>query len=184
MFSCHWLLTLTCLIFHSLLPVNPDRFTFPCLVVFPAWHIIWRLTCRLPCLFVCRLSFASKETYSHRWLVAFSSCYVFSCFLVPGLSPANVHMLLLVLRHIFSRPWPLACYPWYAYVLEAVSLSPQTCSLFLSCSLQSLTCPIIPRKSLPTLMSTDPWHVACHPSHVCVSLTCLWHVCAFAMYGQ
>lgn len=126
-FSCHWLVTFTCLIFPSLSPVTTDRFAFPCHVVFPAWRIISCLNCRLPCFFVGRLSFAIKDMHAYRWVVRCSSWYAFSCSLVPGLSPANLDMLL-VFRHSFSRSWPLVCSPWYAYISGAFSLSLQTCS--------------------------------------------------------
>lgn len=136
-FSCHWLVTFTCLIFPSLSPVTPDRFAFPCHVVFPAWRIISCLTCRLPFLFVYSLSLAIKDVHAYRWLVRCSSWYAFSCSLVPGLSPANLDTFS-VFRHNFSRPWPLVCYPWYAYASGALSLSLQTCSF------------------LPFLYSADP----------------------------
>jgi len=128
-FSCHWLVTFTCLIFPSLSPVTPDRFAFPCHVVFPAWHFISCSTCRLQCLFVCLLSLAIKDMHAYRWFVRCSSWYAFSCSLVHGLSPANLDMLL-VFHHSFTRPWPLICYPWHAYATGASSLSLQTCSPF------------------------------------------------------
>jgi hypothetical protein len=125
-FSFHWLVIFTCLIFPSLSPVTPDRFAFPCYVVFPAWRIISCLTCRLPCLFVWSLSLAIKDTHAYRWFVRCSSWYAFSRSLVPGLSPANLDMSL-VFRQSFTRPWPLVCYPWHAYTTGAFSLLLQTC---------------------------------------------------------
>ena len=126
-FSCHWLVTFTSLIFPSLSPVTLGRFAFPFSVVFPAWHIISCLTCRLPCLFACRLSFAIKDMHAYLRFVSCSSWYAFSCLFVPGLSPANLDMLL-VFSHSFSRPWPFACYPWYAYASGSCSLSFQAYS--------------------------------------------------------
>lgn len=110
-------------------------------------------------------------------------------------------LLLLICFLVLARPWPFACQSWHVACIPSQFYSSLTSRLLsLTCLCHRSFLLVAPdmfassflvvcrpwhfRISLAslfqTLKYTEPWRIACHPLHVCVSIIYgLCHFCTF-----